>query len=47
MILDQLNNPQFTNQSQKWSFITDQVMGGVSKGKFTVEEVNGVKWVIE
>ena len=34
MILDQLNNPKITNQSQKWNFITDQVMGGVSTGKF-------------
>ena len=30
MILDQLKNPKITNQSQKWNFITDQVMGGVS-----------------
>ena len=43
MILDQLKNPKLTNQSQEWNFITDQVMGGVSKGKFTVEEVDGVK----
>ena len=42
MILDQLKNPKLTNQSQKWNFITDQVMGGVSTGKFTVEKVDGV-----
>ncbi len=42
MILDQLKNPKITNQSQKWNFITDQVMGGVSTGKFIVENVNGV-----
>jgi hypothetical protein len=42
MILDQLKNPNITNQSQKWNFITDQVMGGVSTGKFIVEEVEGV-----
>ena len=42
MILDQLKNPTLTNQSQKWNFITDQVMGGVSTGKFIVEEVEGV-----
>ncbi len=42
MILDQLKNPKFTNQSQSWNLITDQVMGGVSTGKFTVEEVDGV-----
>ncbi len=43
MILDQLKNPKLTNQFQQWNFITDQVMGGVSTGKFTVEEVEGVK----
>ena len=42
MILDQLKNPTLTNQSQKWNFITDQVMGGVSTGKFMVEKVDGV-----
>ena len=42
MILDQLKNPKLTNQSQQWNFITDQVMGGVSTGKFNVEVVNGV-----
>tara|TARA_B100000575_G_C23022188_1_gene588596 strand:+ start:327 stop:911 length:585 start_codon:yes stop_codon:yes gene_type:complete len=43
MILDQLKNPKLTNQSQQWSFITDQVMGGVSSGKFVVEKIDGVK----
>ena len=43
MILDQLKNPKLTNQSQKWNFVTDQVMGGVSTGKFIVEEIDGVK----
>ncbi len=43
MILDQLKNPKTTNQSQKWNFITDQVMGGVSTGKFIVEKVDGVR----
>ena len=42
MILDQLKNPKFTNQSQPWNFITDQVMGGVSTGKFIVEKVEGI-----
>ena len=42
MILDQLENPKVTNQSQRWNFITDQVMGGVSTGKFIVEKVDGV-----
>ena len=43
MILDQLKKPKITNQSQKWNFITDQVMGGVSTGKFRIEEVDGIK----
>ena len=43
MILDQLKNPKLTNQSQQWIFITDQVMGGVSTGKFIVESIDGVK----
>ena len=41
MILDSLKNPKITNQSQNWNFITDQVMGGVSTGKFIVEKVDG------
>ena len=43
MILDQLKNPNLTNQSEKWTFITDQVMGGVSTGKF---EVTGSKKMV-
>ena len=43
MILDELNTPNLTNQSQKWYFITDQVMGGVSSGRFQVEEVQNIK----
>jgi len=43
MILDQLKNPKLTNQLQQWNFITDQVMGGASTGKFKVEEIDGVK----
>ena len=42
MILDQLKNPNFTTQSQQWNFVTDQVMGGVSTGKFTVEKIDEV-----
>ena len=38
MILDQLKNPNLTIQSQEWNFISDQVMGGVSSGKFEVDE---------
>ena len=37
MILYQLKNPKLTNQFQRWNFITDQVMGGVSTGKFSRE----------
>ena len=43
MILDQLKNPKITNQFQQWNFITDQVMGGVSTGKFVVDTVDGLK----
>tara|TARA_A100001388_G_scaffold263847_1_gene234617 strand:- start:2212 stop:2796 length:585 start_codon:yes stop_codon:yes gene_type:complete len=43
MILDQLKNPNLTTQFQQWNFITDQVMGGVSTGKFIVQDVDGVK----
>ena len=42
MILDQLKNTKLTNQSQNWNFITDQVMGGESTGKFIVDKVDGV-----
>ena len=42
MILDQLKNPKLTNQLQQWNFITDQVMGGVSTGKFVVEKIDGM-----
>jgi hypothetical protein len=42
MVLDQLKNPKLTNQLQQWNFITDQVMGGVSTGKFIIEKVDGV-----
>ena len=41
MVLDQLQNPRLTIQSQQWNFITDQVMGGVSTGKFVVEKIDG------
>ena len=41
MILDELNKPKLTNQSQKWNFITDQVMGGLSTGKFIVQKLDG------
>ena len=40
MLLDQLKNPNLTTQSQEWNFISDQVMGGVSSGKFEVDEID-------
>ena len=43
MILDQLKNPNLTTQSQEWKFISDQVMGGVSSGKFEVENIETIK----
>ncbi len=43
MILDQLENPKLTKQFQQCNFITDQVMGGVSTGKFIVDKIDGVK----
>ncbi len=43
MILDQLKNPNLTTQSQNWDFISDQVMGGVSSGKFKVEDIASIK----
>ena len=43
MILDQLKNPNLTTQSQKWNFITDRVMGGLSSGKYTIEKIDGIK----
>ena len=43
MILDQLKNPNLTIHSQKWDFISDRVMGGVSSGKFKVEDIASIK----
>ena len=43
MILDELKNPNLTIQSQEWNLVTDQVMGGVSVGKLSVEEIEGFK----
>ena len=35
-----MENPYITKQSQKWYFISDQVMGGVSSGKFQLEKID-------
>lgn len=43
MILDKLNTPNLTTQSQEWNFVSDKVMGGVSTGRFQVEFINGQK----
>ena len=43
MIIDKLKHPNLTNQSQEWIFITDKVMGGVSSGKYQVQEIEGRK----
>tara|TARA_B100000965_G_C19547010_1_gene738327 strand:+ start:817 stop:1314 length:498 start_codon:yes stop_codon:yes gene_type:complete len=42
MILDNLQNPGITSQGQRWSFFTDGVMGGLSKGKAEITEINNV-----
>lgn len=34
--IDDLSNPGVTSQGQKWTFITDGVMGGLSQGKATI-----------
>ncbi len=39
MILDDLSNPGQTSQNQKWSFITDKVMGGLSVGKVIIDKI--------
>tara|TARA_B100001175_G_C19288162_1_gene532226 strand:- start:90 stop:656 length:567 start_codon:yes stop_codon:yes gene_type:complete len=35
-VLDDLTNPGITSQGQRWNFITDGVMGGLSEGKATI-----------
>ena len=41
MEIDHLKNPWMTTQSQKWRFVTDEVMGGVSTGKVEINNVEG------
>ena len=41
-IIDNLTNPGITSQGQRWSFITDGVMGGLSEGKATITSNNEV-----
>lgn len=40
-IIDDLTNPGTTYQGQRWSFITDGVMGGLSTGKAIITDENG------
>lgn len=42
LILDNMENPYITKQSQKWYFVSDQIMGGVSSGKFQLEEIDSM-----
>ncbi len=35
-VLDDLSNPGMTFQGQRWSFVTDGVMGGLSQGKASI-----------
>ena len=39
-IIDNLENPGFTSQGQRWSFITDGVMGGLSSGQAIITNEN-------
>ncbi len=42
LVLDKLDTPGKTTQGQVWSFFTDGVMGGLSEGNVTIEQVNNV-----
>ena len=42
LILDNLENPGETTQSQYWSFFTDGVMGGLSQGKAIISSDDGI-----
>ena len=35
-ILDDLTNPGITSQGERWTFITDGVMGGLSQGRANI-----------
>ena len=41
-IIDNLTNPGITSQGQKWSFITDGVMGGLSEGEAIITSQNNM-----
>ena len=42
LILDNLNTPGKTTQDQKWLFITDGVMGGLSEGKVRIDKIQNI-----
>ena len=41
-ILDDLTNPGITSQGERWTFITDGVMGGLSEGNAEISSIDGV-----
>ena len=41
--LDNLEEPGLTKQGQQWSFFTDRVMGGLSKGQANVSSISNIK----
>ena len=42
LIIDNLENPGKTIQSEYWSFFTDGVMGGLSQGKAIISSDNDI-----
>jgi hypothetical protein len=42
-VLDKLNKPGTTTQGERWSFFTDGVMGGLSEGQATINNIDGIK----
>ncbi len=41
MEIDHLKTPWKTTQNQKWRFVTDAVMGGLSTGKVDIHKIDG------
>ena len=41
--LDNLQNPGITAQGERWSFFTDNVMGGLSEGQATVSNIKDIQ----
>jgi len=42
MILDNLSKPGQTFQGQKWFFVTDKVMGGLSEGEIRLQKIGNI-----